>query len=66
MPSWMKTARVLMVKESEVRELFRGIDEQEIDGEGWWETSTGAKFGKQRLEALIALLDERGVLLAAS
>ncbi len=55
-----------MVKESEVRELFRGIDEQEIDGEGWWETSTGAKFGKQRLEALIALLDERGVLLAAS
>lgn len=64
MPLWTKTEKVLMVKESEVRALLRGIDYATVHGEdGWWETFTGADFGEERLEALLALLDERGVLL---
>ncbi|SNT83032.1 hypothetical protein SAMN02744786_2864 [Stenotrophomonas sp. CC120222-04] len=53
-----------MVRESEVRDVLRGIDSTETtDVEGWWETSSGAKFGEQRLLALLALLEKRGVLI---
>jgi len=53
-----------MVRESEVRDLLRGIDSTETtDDEGWWETSSGAKFGEQHLLALLALLEKRGVLI---
>lgn len=37
---------------------LQGIDEQETSSpEGWWETSTGAKFGAGRLAALKQLFD---------
>ncbi|MEJ6328656.1 hypothetical protein Q2B95_08310 [Stenotrophomonas maltophilia] len=56
-----------MVRESEIRHLLHGIDSHEVDGEhGWWETSAGAEFGQQRLQALLALLHERGVLISDS
>lgn len=53
-----------MVKESEIRQMLCGIDTREVeDDDGWWETSAGADFGEQRLHALLALLDARGVLI---
>jgi len=40
-----------------VDKVLRGIDLTEIESEdGWWETSTGAEFGKQKKELLIATL----------
>jgi hypothetical protein len=44
----------------QVKELLKGIDQQEIDSEnGWWETSTGAAFGAEKLRSLIALIESR-------
>ena len=41
------------IKASLVKELLKGIDEQELDGgDGWWETSTGAEFGAGILNKL--------------
>ena len=45
--------------EARIRELLKGIDMEELYGdEGWWETSTGAKWGKKTLEDLILLIKE--------
>jgi hypothetical protein len=42
-----------------VEKILEGIDQTEIESElGWWETSTGAKFGKKKLDDLIQLLKE--------
>ena len=39
----------------QIKELLKGIDETELNG-GWWETSTGAEFGAEKLKELIALI----------
>jgi hypothetical protein len=42
----------------EIKELLKGIDETETQSnEGWWETSTGADFGAEKLKELIALVE---------
>jgi hypothetical protein len=41
----------------QVKELLKGIDQVETEPDGWWETSVGAAFGANRLQALIALLE---------
>jgi hypothetical protein len=50
-PSWTELERIL-----------DGIDRQETDDKGgWWETSVGAEFGKQKLKELKqALLGQGG------
>lgn len=41
---------------SEIAEVLKGIDKDEIDSDiGWWETSTGAKFGSVMLYNCIAV-----------
>lgn len=45
--------------EARVRELLDGIDAEEVvHAGGWWETSTGAEFGAQKLAEVIALVRE--------
>lgn len=37
-----------------VKEILKGIDEEQCTSEdGWWETSDGADFGRQKLNELI-------------
>lgn len=44
-----------------ISEILKGIDETEISSEdGWWETSSGAEFGKGRLDAVIRAINEAG------
>ena len=44
-----------------IRALLKGINETENESDdGWWETSTGADFGHQKLVALIDLVDPPG------
>lgn len=44
---------------NEVVALLRGIDTTETDPlDGWWETSTGAEFGRQKLAAIRALIGD--------
>jgi len=39
----------------ELNEILVGIDKDEIESPfGWWETSTGAEFGKKKLEEVKA------------
>ena len=41
-----------------IKELLKGIDQTENESDdGWWETSTGAEFGKNRLNMLIELIE---------
>jgi len=55
---------IARVKESEIREVLKGIDCRETDDdEGWWETSAGEKFGSERQQVLLDLLDARGLLI---
>jgi hypothetical protein len=42
----------------EAREILKGIDQTEVASEdGWWETSTGSRFGKEKLEQILALIE---------
>lgn len=42
-----------------VEKILEGIDQEETTYKlGWWETSTGAEFGKKKLSDLIQLLKE--------
>jgi len=42
-----------------LREILRGIDCTEVeDPAGWWETSTGAGFGAQKLREVESFLGE--------
>lgn len=44
---------------AEVRAILKGIDKTETeDTGGWWETSTGADFGKQKLDEVLQKLSE--------
>lgn len=50
------TSRDTLMKQrclEEIGKILTGIDKDEIEDEnGWWETSTGAKFGKTKLLAI--------------
>lgn len=42
-----------------VRDILSGIDAMETESpDGWWETTTGADFGKRKLDELLALLGQ--------
>jgi len=42
-----------------IKEILSGIDETEIDSDaGWWETSTGAEFGFNKLEDVIVAIED--------
>lgn len=41
--------------EQKIRDILYGIDKREVDDEmGWWPTSSGANFGKEKLDEVIA------------
>ena len=47
--------------EAIVNDVLIGIDKSETDSaDGWWETSTGAEFGKQKKQELINALLANG------
>lgn len=49
--------QIMSEREALVRKILLGIDETENESEhGWWETSSGAEFGKKKLDELIAAL----------
>jgi hypothetical protein len=41
-----------------IRQELSGIDRTQTEREGWWETSTGAEFGAERLAAVLRIVDE--------
>ena len=42
-----------------VKEILKGIDELEGESDdGWWETSTGAEFGYNKLEDVIIAIED--------
>lgn len=46
--------------EARICEILAGIDDTETSvPEGWWETSTGANFGADRLAAVLSAIRER-------
>lgn len=41
-----------------IKELLKGIDQTDSgSNDGWWETSVGAEFGRDRLNKLIELIE---------
>jgi len=45
--------------EDKIREILKGIDEEETETDyGWWETSGGAEFGKAKLDEIIEYLKQ--------
>ncbi len=47
----------------EIKIILEGIDKDECShGEGWWETSDGAEFGKNKLNEILELIDKECVL----
>lgn len=46
-----------------IESILDGIDKDETqDKNGWWETSTGAAFGKQKLEELKVFVTNQLIL----
>jgi hypothetical protein len=44
----------------QIKELLKGIDQTESESnDGWWETSTSADFGKEKLKELLALVEKK-------
>jgi len=44
--------------EDKVKEILHGIElDNSDDDDGWWETSVGVKFGKEKLEELLTYLE---------
>jgi hypothetical protein len=40
-----------------IKDILKGIDQTGIESsDGWWETSTGAKFGAEKLKQILELL----------
>ena len=40
-----------------IKDILRGVDQTEIESpDGWWETSTGAEFGAEKLKQIMAAL----------
>ena len=49
----------MKIKE-EIEKLLIGIDKTGVESpDAWWETSTGAEFGKQKLQELLTLIELR-------
>ena len=49
----------IVKSEENFEEIIRGIDLDEVESEyGWWETSTGAKFGAKKKEELFNLISK--------
>ena len=47
----------------DIKELLKGIDQTENESDdGWWETSTGAEFGRNRLNMLIELIKNNSAI----
>jgi hypothetical protein len=43
---------------SGIEQILHGIDKQETDDiNGWWETSTGAEYGKRKLAEIKKLIE---------
>ena len=41
-----------------IKKILEGIDQEETESDkGYWETSTGAKFGAKKLEEIKKLID---------
>lgn len=48
---------------SKVKFILQGIDQTETDSkEGWWETSTGANFGEEKLAKIIQAIEEELII----
>ena len=46
----------------DIKELLKGIDQTENESDdGWWETSTGAEFGRNRMNMLIELIKRSNI-----
>ena len=43
---------------NKIREILKGIDQQDTVEGGWWETSTGAEFGAKKLAEVEAYIEE--------
>lgn len=46
-----------MERTKEIEQILEGIDSCDSD-EAWWETSTGAEYGKIKLEEVISVVKE--------
>lgn len=47
-----------MIEANKIRDILKGIDlDETYHKEGWWETSFGVAFGKERLEQLIEYIE---------
>lgn len=43
----------------ELTSILKGIDKTETESdEGWWETSSGAEFGRNKLKEVLNLIDK--------
>ena len=43
---------------NKIREILKGIDQEDTIEGGWWETSTGAEFGAKKLTEVEAYVNE--------
>jgi len=43
---------------NKIKIILAGIASTEDDSEGWWETSTGEEFGKQKLAEVLKAIDD--------
>lgn len=48
-----KLAKAVATERARIVKLLDGIDRTELDDNGWWETSFGAKFGEGILNAIL-------------
>lgn len=48
-----------MTKTEIIKEILFGIDLTQSENDfGWWETSTGSSFGKERLEQVLLIVSD--------
>lgn len=44
--------------DKKLMEILDGIDRDELDNDGWWETSTGAEFGEGKLKEVLEVVGQ--------
>ena len=50
----------IKILQKEIKKILEGIDKDESeDDSGWWETSDGAKFGKEKLKEIEDLFNKK-------
>lgn len=49
----VQRANAVTTERARIVKLLDGIDRTELDGNGWWETSFGAKFGEGILNTIL-------------